>query len=324
MMGYTDRHYRKLLRLISPNAVLYTEMVVASALTVGNATSLLTHGDDAPCVLQLGGNDPRELAQAAKLGEAAGYQAINLNVGCPSDRVQSGTFGACLMAQPALVADCIAAMQDAVTVPVTVKTRIGIAERHANHEHPEDFEFFRHFVETVHAAGCRTFIIHARKAILSGLSPRENREIPPLRYDFVYRIREAFTDATFILNGGLKTVDAVTDALSRVDGVMLGRIACSNPLMLADLEVEIFQNRMADRLSILADYRDYIDQQMHEGENFRHMVRHLLGLFNGCTGARAFRRHLSEHMTRDDAGSSLIDDALQISGVHRQAIPTGT
>ena len=322
MMGYTDRHFRQLLRMISPHAVLYTEMVVASAMIHGDADQFLAHGEDAPCALQLGGSDPRDLATCAVMAEDAGYQEVNLNVGCPSDRVQSGAIGACLMADPALVGDCVAAMQARVAIPVTVKTRIGIADKMGT---DDDYDVFHRFIETVHAAGCRIFIIHARRAVLSGLSPRENRDIPPLRYDFVYRIREAFADSRFLLNGGLQDTASILDALQRVDGVMLGRAACANPWLLTELETAIFANPVADRLSILADYREYIDQEVRAGQNFRHMARHLLGLFSGCPGARAFRRHLTSAMTRRDADASAIEEALAISGLGAaQMRKTGT
>lgn len=321
MMGYTDRHYRQLLRLISPNALLYSEMVVAGALLHGDAGLLLAHGRDAPCALQLGGSEPAELAQCAVMAEDAGYQEVNLNVGCPSERVQSGAIGACLMADPPLVADCIAAMQDKVQVPVTVKTRIGISERFVAED---DYDFFRGFIETVYRAGCRIFIIHARKAVLSGLSPRENRDVPPLRYEFVYRVRNEFPDAIFILNGGLQAADAIVDELTRVDGVMLGRVACANPWILAELEQRIFANPMPDRLSILAEYRDYIDDEMRNGQDFKHMARHLLGFFAGCPGARAFRRHLTAAMAKPGAHAGLVDQAVLAAGLGAAIKPTGT
>lgn len=322
MMGYTDRHYRQLLRMISPHALLYTEMVVAGALLHGDANQLLAHGDDAPCALQLGGNDPAELAACAVMGKNAGYQEINLNVGCPSDRVQSGSIGACLMAEPALVGDCVAAMQARVKLPVTVKTRIGISEKLVM---DDDYAFFHNFVATVREAGCRIFIIHARKAVLSGLSPKENRDVPPLRYEFVHRIRDDFADCRFILNGGLQDTAAILRQLQQVDGVMLGRAACADPWRLSALEVAIFANPAPDRLSILADYRDYIDRQMQSGQNFKHMARHLLGFFSGCAGARTFRRQLTSAMARGDAHAGLVDQALLVAGLDRMdMLETGT
>lgn len=314
MMGYTDRHYRQLLRMISPHAVLYTEMIVSGALLHGDATRFLAHGDDAPCALQLGGSEPAALAQCARMAEDAGYQEVNLNVGCPSDRVQSAAIGACLMAEPELVGESIAAMQAKVGIPVTVKTRIGIADKVQTED---DYAFFHRFVDRVYAAGCRVFIIHARKAVLSGLSPRQNREIPPLRYDFVYRIREAFPECTFILNGGLQDPAAICAQLDNVDGVMLGRIACAEPWILAALEAEVFANPRPDRLSIVGSYRDYVEREMATGQQFKHMARHLLGVFNGYPGARAFRRYLTDSMMRPDAHAGLIDEALAVSGVDR-------
>jgi tRNA-dihydrouridine synthase A len=311
MMGCTDRHFRTLLRMISPHALLYTEMVVTGALMYGKAWQFLSHTQDGPCALQLGGSDPADLATCARMAEDAGYQEVNLNVGCPSDRVQSGGIGACLMAQPALVGDCLATMRNAVDIPVTVKSRIGIDDH-------DDYGFFHKFIETVHAAGTEVFIIHARKAILKGLSPRQNREVPPLKYDYVYRARADFPNATFILNGGIKDVDTALGALARVDGVMLGRAPCADPWLLADLEQEIYGAAAitrTDRLEILAIYRGYVEDQVTKGENFKHMGRHLLGYFTGCPGARAFRRYLSEHMFSDRASASLIDEALLASGL---------
>lgn len=312
MMSYTDRHFRQLLRLISPHALLYTEMVVSSALVKGDARHLLTHSEDAPCALQLGGSDPVELQAAAQMGQEAGYQEINLNVGCPSDRVQSGRIGACLMAEPALVADCYSAMAEGVSIPVTIKSRIGIDDQ-------DDYASFRRFISSLYHVGCRIFIVHARKAILSGLSPRENREIPPLKYDYVRRIKQEFPDCTVILNGGLNDVDAVKQALPSVDGVMLGRAVCADPWLLAELEFALFANQVPDRLSILSSYREYIAQQMDKGENFKHMARHLLVFFTGCPGARSYRRHLSSHMFSEDAGIALISEAIAVAGLDRLA-----
>jgi tRNA-dihydrouridine synthase A len=310
MMGCTDRHCRYLLRLISPNSLLYTEMVVTGALIHGNAQHFLAHEGDAPCAIQLGGSDPTELAQSARMAEDAGYQELNLNVGCPSDRVQYGGIGACLMAQPQLVADCVSAMRAVVDIPVTVKSRIGIDDE-------DSFESFERFIDVVRQGGCDTFIVHARKAILTGLSPKENREIPPLKYNYVYDIKQRFPDMTFILNGGLKDVDTTLDELNRVDGVMLGRAPYSNPWLLAELEAAIFDTPLPDRFEVLAQYRDYMDHNIAEGQHFKHMAQHLLGLFSGCRGARAFRRHMSENMFREDANCEIIDNALAVSGLTR-------
>ena len=310
MMGYTDRHCRYLLRLISAHSLLYTEMVVTGALVHGKAAQYLSHESDGPCALQLGGSNPEHLRQCARMAEDAGYQEVNLNVGCPSDRVQQGGIGACLMAQPNLVAECISAMQHDVSIPVTVKSRIGIDD-------DDSYELFHQFVSTVHSSGCKVFIVHARKALLNGLSPKENREIPPLKYQYVYDIKQDFPDATFVLNGGLKETASIFAALNRVDGVMLGRAPYADPWMLAELETAIYGQQTADRRLVLADYRNYVDRQVRAGENFKHMGRHLLSFFTGCPGARAFRRHLSEHMFTADATGALIDEALSISGLDK-------
>ncbi|MCB1645500.1 MAG: tRNA dihydrouridine(20/20a) synthase DusA [Pseudomonadales bacterium] len=312
MMGCTDRHCRYLFRLISPHTLMYSEMIVTGALLHGRADHFLQHQDDEPCAVQLGGNEPAALATCARLAEQAGYAEVNLNVGCPSDRVQSGKIGACLMAEPALVADCVRAMQDACTVPVTVKTRIGINDA-------DSYGHFSHFIETVHGAGCRIFIIHARKAVLGGLSPKENREIPPLKYDYLYRIREDFQDTSFVLNGGIKTTAAALELLPGTDGLMLGRAPYADPWLLADLECRLWQQPVPERLEILAQYTDYMRQQMAAGEPLKHMARHLLGFFTGIHGARAFRRHLSTHMFRDTATVDWIDDAVKLSGIDQQA-----
>lgn len=308
MMGCTDAHCRVLLRLISPNSLLYTEMVTAPALIHGDPAHLLAHDEDAPCAAQLGGSDPGQLAQAARLVEAAGYAEVNLNCGCPSDRVQEGGIGACLMADPHRVADCITAMQESVNIPVTVKSRIGIDDH-------DDFGFFQTFVETVYGTGCRVFIIHARKAILHGLSPKENREIPPLRYEFVVRIQQEFPDATFILNGGIKTAEHGLALLEDFPGIMLGRAPYSDPWLLTELENAIYGTPVPDRLDILEQYRVYIDRKLEAGQAFKNMGRHLLGFFTGQPGARAFRRTLSERMFLADADASVLTEALAISGL---------
>ena len=289
MMERTDRHCRYLLRLISTNCQLYTEMITAAALVQGGRLNLLEfHPDEHPVVLQLGGNDPGELARAAALGAAAGYDEINLNVGCPSDRVQSGRFGAALMAEPQLVARCLSAMRDAVKVPVTVKTRTGI-------DHRDSYEFLHRFVCAVAETGCRTVVVHARKAILSGLSPRENRQVPPLDYTRAYRLKADFPALDIILNGGLDTEQKVLEQMGRVDGVMLGRSAYSNPWYLAELDSML--NRRGGAIArdeALGRYLQYMDDELRRGTPLRAMARHLPGLFAGCRGARAWRRFLSE------------------------------
>lgn len=310
MMGCTDRHCRTLLRLLSPHGLLYTEMVTTGALIHGDAPRFLAHEDDAPCALQLGGSDPAALAASARLGEAAGYQEINLNVGCPSDRVQQGGIGACLMGEAELVADCVRAMRDAVSIPVTVKSRIGIDDH-------DSYGFFSHFVETVASADCDVFIVHARKAILSGLSPKENREIPPLKYDYVRQIRSDFPELTFVINGGIKTKDAALALADEFDGVMLGRAPYSDPWLMAELDHAIYGTDLQDRLDVLDTYRDYIKSRMAQGEPFKVMARHLLGYFTGLPGARAFRRELSGSMFTDNAGIDVLDHALATAGMNR-------
>lgn len=313
MMGCTDRHFRFLLRLLSPNAMLYSEMIVTGALLYGEKEKFLNHSNDAPCSFQLGGSDPKELAMAATLIEQAGYQEVNLNCGCPSDRVQVGGIGACLMAKPELVADCFQAMSSAVDIPVTVKTRIGI-------DNNEDYHFFKHFILTLYEAGCRTFIIHARKAILKGLTPKENREIPPLKYHYVYQVMEELPDATFILNGGIRTLEEFVKLKNQTDGLMLGRAIYSNPYLLAHLENAIFSTPLPSQLAILGEFRSYIIRQLGNRIAIKHMVKHLLGYFTGIRGAKQFRRHLSTHMFEDGASINVLDNALKASNVTENLI----
>ncbi len=305
MMGCTDRHCRYLFRQLSPGAGLYSEMITASALRHGDHERLLAHVGDEPVAMQLGGGDPEDLTAAAKMAEAAGYQEVNLNCGCPSDRVKQGGIGACLMAKPALVADCFSAMAEAVSVPVTIKSRIGIDDH-------DDYNFFRTFIARQYDAGCRHFQIHARKAILTGLSPKENREIPPLNYDHVRRIRDDFAEAEFVINGGITSVEESRLLLKEFDGVMLGRAPYSNPYLLAELDSAIFNRPAVSRADTVALYRAYMVQQISAGVHIKHMAKHLLGLFAGIPGARAFRRHLSTHMYADDAGISVMDDACAL------------
>ncbi len=303
MMGCTDRHCRYLLRLLSPNALLYSEMIVSGALIHGDANHFLAHQLDTPVAVQLGGSNPAELAQCAKLSEAAGYQEVNLNVGCPSDRVQSGGIGACLMAEADLVARCFVAMQSAVSIPITIKCRIGIDDE-------DSYESFYQFVDTLHRAGCRIFIVHARKAILTGLSPKENREIPPLKYDYVYRIKDEFQDSIFILNGGIKSLGQASAEMEKVSGIMLGRAIYSNPWLLAELESNLFSTPLPDPMSIINQYRQYVVEQNLSGTHIKYMLKHLLGFFTGVPGARAFRRHLSEKMSKVDANIDVLDEAV--------------
>lgn len=305
MMDWTDRHCRFFLRLVSPHALLYTEMVVAQAIIHGDRDQLLGFSaQEHPLALQLGGSDPALLAQAAAIGEQFGYDEINLNVGCPSDRVQNGAFGACLMARPSLVADCVSAMAASVDVPVTVKTRIGIDD--------EDSEEFLHrFIGAVAAGGCRHFIIHARKAILSGLSPKQNRQVPPLRYDRVYRLKAAYPDLAIVLNGGVNALEQVHDHLACVDGVMIGRAAYDDPWLLNRIESDLWHaGALPDRQEVVERYLAYIDEHLRQGVRLISMTRHMLGLFKGLPGARGWRRSLSERASRRDAGIEVVKEAL--------------
>jgi len=308
MMDYTDRHCRYLLRLVSPGALLYTEMVTAQALAHCDPEHLL--GFDAaeqPVALQLGGSDPLLLARAARMGEERGYVEINLNVGCPSERVQVGNFGACLMAEPQLVADCVRAMREAVRLPVTVKCRIGIDEL-------DDYGFFQHFVSVVREAGVSVFIVHARKAYLQGLSPKENREIPPLRYEIPWRLKQEHPDLTVILNGGLKTIAQVREWLPRFDGVMLGRQAYSEPYLLAQLHGEFIDKEWLPpaRHEIVERYAEYVGRMLTEGHRLPSLLRHLHGLYAGHQGARAWRRFLGEQGVRPDAGVEVLRASLRL------------
>jgi tRNA-dihydrouridine synthase A len=306
MMEWTDRHCRYFLRQISRRCRLYSEMVTTAALLQGNPDRLLAfHAAEHPLALQLGGSEPHALAQCALLGEAEGYDEINLNLGCPSDRVRAGRFGACLMAEPERVAECVAAMTAAVTVPVTVKIRIGIDEQ-------DSYDGLAVFVERLAGAGCRTVIVHARKAILKGLSPKQNRDVPPLRYDVVYRLKREFPGLTIVLNGGITQLDQAAMHLRHVDGVMLGREAYHNPYVLAEVDGRFFDEGgpVAARTLIVERMVPYIERELCAGTAVNHIARHMLGLFQGVPGARAWRRHLSEHGHRAGAGSEVILDAL--------------
>ena len=304
MMDWTDRHCRYFHRLLSPHARLYTEMVTSPALIHGDRERLL--GFDAaehPLALQLGGSDPRELAEAARIGEQFGYDEINLNVGCPSDRVQSGRFGACLMREPELVAECFAAMRDAVSIPVTIKCRLGVDAQ-------DEVADLQHFIETVAARGCTVFVVHARKAWLKGLSPKENRDVPPLNYQRVYQLKREFAQLTIIINGGIDKLVDVETHLEHTDGVMLGRTAYHDPYRLAELEHRLYGTSLPSRESVLDRMRPYIGAHLASGGKLQHISRHLLGLFQGLPGARSWRRHLSENAHRADAGIDVVDAAL--------------
>ena len=307
MLDWTDRHYRVFARLLSQHTLLYTEMVTTGALLHGDrARHLDFDPSEHPLALQLGGSEPTALATCARLGAAWGYDEINLNVGCPSDRVQSGRFGACLMAEPALVADCVAAMTAASPRPVTVKHRIGI-------DHQDGYEPLARFVETVAAAGCRTFIVHARKAWLQGLSPKENREVPPLRYDLVYQLKADFPALEIILNGGITSLEAACAELAQVDGVMIGREAYRHPWLLAAADQRIFGHTdplLTQPAAAIERLLPYVERQCAAGVPLHRMTRHILGLFQGRPGAKAWRRHLSQQAHRPGAGPEVLRAAL--------------
>ena len=307
MMDRSDRHFRFLTRSLAPHALLYTEMITARALVRGDAHRLLRFdAAEHPVALQLGGAEPEELASAARLGAAAGYDEINLNVGCPSDRVQAACFGAALMLDPARVAECVAAMRAAVDIPVTVKTRLGVDEH-------DSYEFLTAFVERVRAAGCDTFIVHARKAWLSGLSPKENREIPPLDYPRVHRLKRDFADLCVVINGGLVDRDTALAQLEHVDGVMLGRAAYQQPWLVADLDRELHGARTKpDSSRVLERFILYVERELAAGTPLRSMTRHLLGLKTGLPGGRRWRRALSELADGERGLAKLREIAIEI------------
>ncbi len=304
MMDWTDRHCRYFHRLISRHTWLYTEMVTTGALLFGDvARHLAFTAEEAPVALQLGGSEPGDLARAAKLGEQWGYDEINLNCGCPSERVQRGAFGACLMNEPQLVADCVRAMRDAVSVPVTVKHRIGV-------DAVEDYSFVRDFVGTIAEAGCEVFIVHARNAILKGLSPKENREIPPLKYDYAYRLKRDFPSLEIIINGGIKTLDEVELHLQHVDGVMLGREAYHNPFVLAEVDARFYGGDPAkSREEMEAALIDYCATELARGTFLGAVTRHALGLYRGVSGARGWRRVLSDSKRLAAGDLAIFDEA---------------
>jgi tRNA-dihydrouridine synthase A len=313
MLDYTDRHCRYLMRLLSPSALLYTEMLTASAIVRGSASRLLAYDPaEHPVALQLGGSDPRELAHAARIGADFGYDEINLNCGCPSDRVQDGRFGACLMSNAELVGECVDAMRAAVTVPVTVKCRIGIEPRPPGHV--DDYDTLTRFVRTVAAAGCEVFIVHARIAVLRGLSPKENREVPPLRYDEVARLRTDFPALRIILNGGLRRREQILRELDRFEGVMIGREAYANPYLLAELHRDLVapDSALPEREQVLAQYSRYVDAALARGERLTPLLRPLHGLYAGMPGVRSWRRYLSEQGAHVRTGADILQGALRI------------
>jgi len=306
MLDWTDRHERYFLRLISKHAVLYTEMVTTGALIHGDKNRYLQFNqEEHPVALQLGGSEPKAMAQCAKMAEDQGYDEVNINVGCPSDRVQNGAFGACLMAEPDLVAENVSQMQNAVEIPVTVKCRIAIDEMDEN-------ECLPHFLKTVSSAGCETFIVHARKAWLKGLSPKENRDVPPLNYELVYQMKREFPKLEIIINGGIKTLEQTEQHLEHVDGVMIGREAYHNPFMMSQVDARLYgetQDKKTE-FELLNQYMEYMQKQMDQGVYLKHMSRHLLGLFTGQAGAKAWRRHISENAHQEGAGLEVIQQAV--------------
>jgi tRNA-dihydrouridine synthase A len=334
MMEWTDRHCRYFLRSFSPSTLLYTEMITSAAIVRGDARRLLAFDpEEHPVALQLGGSEPRELAAAARAGEAAGYDEINLNCGCPSDRVASGSFGACLMREPARVADCVAAMRAAVAIPVTVKMRIGVVSgtrarvRDSLAGFDEsDFEDLHGFVSQIRNAGCEVAIVHARKAVLGGLSPKDNREVPPLRYDVVRRLKQHFGDLPMIVNGGFRTAASALEALTWCDGVMLGREAYHRPFVLSELQrtfgdAEGFE--APSREAVLERMGIYAQRQVAQGDRLSAITRHMLGLYAGEPGARDYRRLLSEGARAAGAGPDLLREAAAAAREARAHAPVG-
>ncbi len=317
MMEWTDRHCRYFLRLISAHAFLYTEMVTAEAVLYGDRERVLGFDpEEHPVGLQLGGSDPKKLADAARIGSDWGYDEINLNIGCPSDRVQSGRFGACLMAEPDLVAACVTAMGAAASVPVTVKCRIGIDDQDAE-------ESLDRFIDTVAKAGCRTFIVHARKAWLGGLSPKENRDVPPLDHDRVHRLKARRPDLAIVINGGIGSLEEAAPHLGHVDGVMLGRAAYADPYLLAAVDRALYGANVTPptRDEVLDQYLPYVERELARGVRLNAMTRHILGLYHGQKRARAFRRHLAENAHLDGAGIAVLEQARDIvSGESYRAV----
>lgn len=307
MLDWTDRHYRYFARLITRHTWLYTEMVTTGALLHGDVPRHLRyHEAEHPIALQLGGSEPAELAQCARMAQQWGYEEVNLNVGCPSERVQKGAFGACLMAEPQLVADCVKAMRDVVDIDVTVKHRIGI-------DQIDSYDYMREFVDTVAEAGCRTFIVHARNAILKGLSPKENREIPPLKYDNVYRLKQERPELEIIINGGIKTNAEIAGHLQHVDGVMVGREAYHNPYLMASWDADFYGDAspVRSRGKVVEALLPYVAERLQDGSSVRHIARHVLGLFHGEPGGRQWRRLLSDAKELKDADEHLFIRALQ-------------
>ncbi len=305
MMDWTDRHCRYFHRLLAPSAILYTEMVTTGAIIHGETDRFLEYNpEEHPLALQLGGSDPGDLAHCARIAEQRGFDEVNLNVGCPSDRVQKGRFGACLMLEPELVKDCLSAMREAIDVPVTIKTRLGVDDHYS-------YQYLRDFVGQVAESGCSVFVMHARKAVLAGLSPKQNRDIPPLHHDWVYRLRKEMPELTVVINGGIDSTETAAAHLEYVDGVMLGRSAYHTPWVLAECQQRFFdRGGVADRVSVIESMTRYLEKQVKTGTAVKHISRHLLGLFQGMPGAKAWRRYLSENAWRDDGNIELLVQGL--------------
>ena len=306
MMDWTDRHDRVFLRLFTTRALLYTEMVTSAALEHGDANYLLKHhASEHPVALQLGGSNPKELAKAAELGEEACFDEINLNVGCPSDRVKAGKFGASLMADPQIVSNCVSAIKQSTRLPVTVKCRIGVDDKDTHAD-------LVNFINVVATGGCELFVIHARKAYLQGLSPKENREIPPLNYERVFAVKQEFPELNFIINGGITSINEALGLLEKMDGVMIGREAYNNPYFLREVDNKIFGDLTSEksRTDYLYQYLPYIESQLTDGASLHHMTRHLMGLFKGQKGGKLYRRHLSEYSHKKEASINVLLDAI--------------
>ncbi len=305
MMDCTDRHERYFLRLISKNTLLYTEMIVDEAINRGDKKKLLEFNiNEKPVALQLGGSSPKLLSEATKVGEDFGYDEINLNLGCPSKKVEKNRFGACLMKEPNLVADCLSKMQSVTKLPVTIKTRIG-------YDDVEDYENLYNFISTLKATGIKTFIIHARKAMLGKFTPKQNLNIPPLKYEYVYKLKEDFPNQEIIINGGINSVNEIKPLLEKTDGVMIGRAAYHTPYLLADIEREIFNNdNVPSRQDVIGQLIPYIKEELKKGTRLNQIMRHTLGLFHGQTGASYWKRYLSENMCVRDADVKKIDHIM--------------
>ena len=307
MMDWTDRHCRYFMRLINPDVHLFTEMIVVDSILHGDHKKLLSYDQsEHPVVLQLGGNDPLKMRRAAEIGAKSGFDEININVGCPSDRVKSGSFGACLMAKPQIIAECVQSIKEITDIPVSVKSRIGIDDQ-------DSYEFLYDFIKTVNNSGCETFIIHARKAILSGISPKQNLSIPQLNYDRVYRIKSDFNHLRIVLNGGLNDIQDCINHLKVMDGIMIGRHAYRNPWFLNKIKRAIQHSdddEVITRRDIVEKMYPYIEEQLKEGTKLRNITRHMLGLFSNQPGAKFWRSYISQNSSRDEAGVEVLQNAL--------------